>query len=270
MSSAVSRRYLVLASQRSGSTLLVESLAATGVAGRPAEFFQYLPETSLAPQPRQWFAGVDDPGVLALLDPLEPGEPWRETSDEWRARILAEGATPNGVWGGKLMWNQTSLLVRRATGLTRPPADASLAAAIEAVLGDTVFIRIVREDVVAQAVSFWRAVQTRVWRGRTPADRDARARYDATGIAHLVAELRRQQAGWDAWLAETGIDPIVVTLAELAENPAKQVDRVLDALGLPRADVRPDAPVLRRQGDGRSAEWIERYRADAEANGLPL
>ncbi|MCA4761934.1 hypothetical protein H8Z51_24615, partial [Mycobacterium avium subsp. hominissuis] len=38
--------YLVLASQRSGSTLLVESLRATGVAGEPQEFFQYLPSTS--------------------------------------------------------------------------------------------------------------------------------------------------------------------------------------------------------------------------------
>jgi arylsulfatase A-like enzyme len=47
--------YLVLASQRSGSTLLVESLRATGVAG---EFFQYLPTTSQSPQPRQWFEGV--------------------------------------------------------------------------------------------------------------------------------------------------------------------------------------------------------------------
>ena len=51
--------YLVCASQRSGSTLLVESLAATGVAGRPQEFFQYYPSSSLSPQPREWFAGVD-------------------------------------------------------------------------------------------------------------------------------------------------------------------------------------------------------------------
>ena len=36
--------YLVLASQRSGSTLLVESLRATGVAlASRREFFQYLP-----------------------------------------------------------------------------------------------------------------------------------------------------------------------------------------------------------------------------------
>ena len=61
--------YLVLASQRSGSTLLVESLRATGVAGEPQEFFQYLPTTSMSPQPRQWFADVEDESILRLLDP---------------------------------------------------------------------------------------------------------------------------------------------------------------------------------------------------------
>lgn len=48
--------YLVLASQRSGSTLLVESLRATGVAGEPQEFFQYLP-TREAGETDPWLRG---------------------------------------------------------------------------------------------------------------------------------------------------------------------------------------------------------------------
>ncbi len=66
------RSFLVCASQRSGSTLLVESLRATGVAGEPEEFFQYLPETSRSPQPRQWFEDVTDESVLGLLAPFHP------------------------------------------------------------------------------------------------------------------------------------------------------------------------------------------------------
>ncbi len=69
-----SSAYLVLASQRSGSTLLVESLRATGVAGEPGEFFQYLPTTSQSPQPRQWFEGVEDESILSLLDPARRGQ----------------------------------------------------------------------------------------------------------------------------------------------------------------------------------------------------
>ena len=79
--------YLVLASQRCGSTLLVESLRATGSAGEPQEFFQYLPTTGMAPQPRQWFADVEDETVLHLLDPLEPGTPDTASSIAWREHI---------------------------------------------------------------------------------------------------------------------------------------------------------------------------------------
>ena len=110
--------YLVLASQRSGSTLLVESLRATGVAGEPQEFFQYLPETSMSPQPREWFADVTDESVLRLLDPLVEGKPDLAPAEIWRDYVRTVGRTPNGVWGGKLMWTQTPLLLQRAEGLS--------------------------------------------------------------------------------------------------------------------------------------------------------
>src|ERR1700685_3353142 len=82
--------YLVLASQRSGSTLLVESLRATGVA---------------------------DESILRLLDPLDAGTPDLAPPEIWRDYIRTVGRTPNGVWGGKLMWNQTPLLLDRGRGL---------------------------------------------------------------------------------------------------------------------------------------------------------
>ena len=117
--------YLVLASQRSGSTLLVESLRATGVAGEPQEFFQYLPTTSQSPQPREWFAGVEDESILRLLDPLDEGKPDLAPAEIWRDYIRTVGRTPNGVWGGKLMWNQTPLLLHRAKDLPDRSGDGS-------------------------------------------------------------------------------------------------------------------------------------------------
>ena len=74
--SALPTAYLVLASQRSGSTLLVESLRSTGVAGEPQEFFQYLPTTSQSPQPRQWFEG----GLYENT--------YRKVDGVWRIHIL--------------------------------------------------------------------------------------------------------------------------------------------------------------------------------------
>lgn len=260
--------YLVLASQRSGSTLLVESLRATGVAGEPQEFFQYLPTTSQSPQPREWFAGVEDPSILRLLDPLDDGKPDLASADIWRDYIRTVGRTPNGVWGGKLMWNQTPLLLGRAEGLS-DRSGTGLYSAIRDVIGsDPVLVHVYRPDVVSQAVSFWRAVQTRVWRGRPDPVRDARAEYHAGAIAHVVAMLRAQEAGWRKWFSEENIEPIDVSYPVLWRNLTEVVGTVLQALGLdPR--LAPD-PVLERQADHRSDEWVERYRADAEKEGLPV
>ena len=257
--------YLVLASQRSGSTLLVESLRATGVAGEPQEFFQYLPETSMSPQPREWFAGVTDESILRLLDPIVEGTPDIAPSEIWRDYIRTVGRTPNGVWGGKLMWNQTPLLLQRANGLAERSGDGLLAAIRDVVGSDPVLVHVYRPDVVSQAVSFWRAVQTRVWRGRPDPVRDARAEYHADAIAHVVKMLRDQEEGWRKWFAEEGVSPVSPVLWR---NLTDVVGTVLEALGLdPRL---APSPVLERQADQRSDEWVERYREDAQREGLPL
>ena len=259
--------YLVLASQRSGSTLLVESLRATGIAGEPQEFFQYLPTTSQSPQPREWFADAGDESIMRLLDPLDEGKPDLATPEIWRDYIRTVGRTPNGVWGGKLMWNQTSLLMQRAEGLPDRSGTGLMSAIRDVVGSDPVLVHVYRPDVVSQAVSFWRAVQTRVWRGRPDPVRDARAEYHAGAIAHVVTMLRAQEDAWRAWFAEEQINPIDVSYPVLWRNLTEVVGTVLEALGLdPRL---APAPVLERQADQRSDDWVERYRRDAEREGLP-
>jgi LPS sulfotransferase NodH len=264
---APSTSYLVLASQRSGSTLLVESLRATGSAGEPQEFFQYLPTTGMAPQPREWFTGVDDETILALLDPLVPGTPDPSTAVAWREHIRSSGRTPNGIWGGKLMWNQTPLLQQRAAGLP-DRTGVGLRAAIRDVIGsEPVYVHVYRPDVVSQAVSFWRAVQTQVWRGHPDPARDSRAAYHAGAIAHIVGILRDQENGWRNWFAEEDINPIEVSYPVLWRNLTSIVGAVLEAVGQdPRL---APAPVLERQADQRSDAWADRYRSDVQKLGLP-
>lgn len=260
--------YLVLASQRSGSTLLVESLRATGVAGEPQEFFQYLPHTSMSPQPREWFADTEDPTILTLLDPLVEGTPDLAPAEIWRDYIRTVGRTPNGTWGGKLMWNQVPLLLQRAKNLPDRSGEGLLAAIRDIVGSDPVLVHVYRPDVVSQAVSFWRAVQTRVWRGRPDPVRDARAQYHAGAIAHVVKMLRAQDDGWRNWFVEEDVHPIEVPYPVLWRNLTQTVGTVLEALGEDPRLAPP--PVLERQADQRSDEWVERYRADAERDGLPL
>lgn len=255
------RAYLVLATQRSGSTLLVESLRATGKAGHPEEFFQYLPHSDLAPQPREWFAGVTDESILRLLDPLEPGTPQTETAQEWAARIRSVGATDNGVWGGKLMWNQTPLLTAHAAGLPNR-SGTDLRSAIADLLGpDVLYVHVYRDDIAAQAVSMWRAVQTRVWRGAADPEVDARAEYHAGGIAHLHRILAEQERSWRRWFAEADVSPIEIDYRQLASDTTAEVARVLEALDLDPGLAPP--PVLQRQANARSSDWIARYQRDS-------
>lgn len=260
--------YLVLATQRSGSTLLVESLRATGSAGEPQEFFQYLPSTGMAPQPREWFADVTDESILKLLDPLVPGTPDTSTAIAWREHIRSSGRTPNGVWGGKLMWNQTPLLLQRAAGLPDRSGDSLRAAIRDVIGGEPVFVHVYRPDVVSQAVSFWRAVQTQVWRGRADPERDSRAAYHADAIARVVQILRDQEAGWRGWFAEERIKPIDVSYPVLWRNLKSIVASVLEAVG--QDPGLAPAPVLERQADKRSDEWVDRYREEAAERGLPV
>lgn len=259
--------YLVCATQRSGSTLLVESLRATSVAGHPAEFFQYLPHSSLSPRPREWFEGVDDAAVLSLLPPLDPGRPDTRTSDQWAKEIAADGRTSNGVWGGKLMWNQVENVLDRASKLSNRSGRDLSSAIIDIIGVEPVFIHVRRPDVVPQAVSMWRAVQTEVWRGSTPVELDARAQYNADGIAHLAQILLGQEASWSKWFASESINPIDVEFSALTADPQAQTARILDALGLDPS-LAP-APPLKKQSNARSSDWVDRYRADAEKRGLP-
>jgi trehalose 2-sulfotransferase len=255
--------YLVIATPRSGSTLLCETLRATGIAGNPLEHFEVFRHSSQPRQPREYFAGVEDPEVLDLLSPLDPPRADPEPSGVWWGRIREQGTTPNGAWGGKLMFNHVDDLLLRARELPQVPGDADLDATLRALLGDDLrLVYVTRPDKVAQAVSLWKAVQTQTWRaGRgTPS---AQARYAFAGVDHLVAQLEEQDAGWRAWLAATGREAHAVAFDDLAADPAQAIAGVLRHLGLPVDDV--PAPATERQGDARSAEWADRFRREREA-----
>jgi LPS sulfotransferase NodH len=264
---SAAKSYLVLATQRSGSTLLVESLRATGVAGNPEEFFQFLPDTGMPPQPREWFAGVEDESILRLLDPLHPGAPETAMPTQWRDRIRSSGCTPNGVWGGKLMWNQTPLLTQRAAQLPDRTGPGLRAAICDVIGSEPVYIHVHRPDVVSQAVSFWRAAQTQAWQGHVDPERDSQACYHAGAIAHVVENLRCQENSWRAWLEQENIAHLDIAYPVLWRNLTDIVAAVLEALGQDPGLAPP--PILKRQADQRSDEWVERYRAEASQLGLP-
>ena len=165
------------------------------------------------------------------------------------------------------MWNQTPLLLQRAASLPDRSGDGLLSAIRDVVGSDPLLVHVYRPDVVSQAVSFWRAVQTRVWRGRPDPARDSRVEYHAAAIAHVVTLMREQEKSWRAWFDEENIEPIEISYPVLWRNLTTYVATILEALGQDPRLAPP--PVLERQADQRSDEWVDRYREDAEREGLP-
>ena len=241
--------YLVAATERSGSTLLCELLAGTGVAGRPEEYFECLSASGRVRQPREYFPPDPDPEILELLAPLQepvPAVPWEQRLAGARER----GTTPNGVFGAKMMWAYLGDFLAHGEP--------------EAQLGPLAWVHVERRDTLAQAISLWRAIQTAQWRAE---DRDAEVEpvFHAGAIAHLKERLEAHAAAWRAWFAERGIAPLEIVYEAFAADPEPTICAVLDHVGVPSDGVTvPEAP-MRRQADARSQEWVDRFRDEVPA-----
>lgn len=266
-----SLHYIVAATPRSGSTLLCELLKGSGVAGHPNEDFQALRSTSRSRQPRQYFEGIAAP-FLEKLAPTDPGTP--ETAEQFAEKLAASKAastTPNGVYGTKVMWGYfDDLSERLATlpGLEGASRNEALAKTFPALR----FVQIQRGDKVGQAISLWTAVQTLSWRDEGDGKHDGKFHsvepfYDFEAIDHLVDLQTSHEDAWTAWLDEQSAFPVFrVVYEELAEAPQERVREVVEWLGVPgghEADI--PAPKMRKQSNGRSKEWGDRYREERAA-----
>ncbi|MET0939026.1 MAG: Stf0 family sulfotransferase, partial [Gaiellaceae bacterium] len=130
----VSSSLIVCATPRTGSTMLANVLAATGSVGLALEHFN---QHSLPPEA-----------------PIRLGDFLVERTGKMHG---------TRVFGLKLIWYQLDLVLTRLKALRGADrlADGQL---IAAVFPEPHYLWITRDDVVAQAVSWWRAKITRVWR----------------------------------------------------------------------------------------------------------
>jgi LPS sulfotransferase NodH len=217
------RGYLICSSPRSGSTYLAELLASTGMLGVPREYFNALDRWGRPDKGRP-----EDPH--ALLD-----------------RVLTKGATPNGIYGLK----------------SHADHFAAVAAVIDPMrmLPNLKLVRIRRQDILAQAISWMRAQQT----GQFRADSHPKyaPRYDAPAIRRLIALLAEQAAAWDRILAASGCVPLEIEYERLVEDPQREVDRVARLMGVPSpVPIDPARVKLTVQRDELSAAWRHRFLAE--------
>jgi trehalose 2-sulfotransferase len=227
--------YFVCGIPRAGTWLLCGLLASSGVAGDPQEWFWRDTERDFR-------------------------ERWGVSTDaDYLARVLETGTTPNGVFGSKLMWGYHGdflARLRRLAGSERL-RDGAI---VERFFPAPRYVWIRRDDVVAQAVSWAKAIQSgywHVWDER----RDVELRLDLEQVDALVREVREHDLAWRRWFGANGVEPLVVRYEELAAEQQAVTRRVLDFLGVAAPPGTVFASPTRPTADAVDREWIARYSA---------
>lgn len=230
------RSYVICCVQRTGSWLLAHTLADTGYAGRPSDYFD---EAERAGHTREWGLPASDLGRYVQA-------------------VREQATTPNGVLGAKMMWND----FERLRSSVRPPsgADAGLAL-MGAMFPAAQYIWLRRVDKVRQGISWWRADVTGQYALRP--DQEARLPTpDVEQIVRLVRFAEQCEDGWRQWFASTGSQPCEVVYEDLAQDRLAAVNKVLGFLGLPLLGTGSLPPVrYRQQADSLTERYADLVRS---------
>jgi LPS sulfotransferase NodH len=267
--------YVVCATPRSGSTLLCELLKSTNVAGRPEEYFEATFDTGLPPHPGDYLAGLPPTGAGIRDDPSPPRAPEYSSLEgivsyrQHLTRSFRLGTTDNGVFATKLMWRHLPDLQALAAQLPEYHG-LDLHELLTRLLRDPRYVWMSRRDKPRQAVSLWRALQTRTWRIEHPRDEASRVRlqYSFEGIEHLVGSLTAEDKAWGEYFTAHAIEAIEVLYEDdLERDPTATVTRVLEQLGIPAPGGWRTPAVMDRQADGLNEEWVAAYHRDLAERG---
>lgn len=233
------KSYFICFTVRSGSTLLSQLLADTGIAGRPKEHFYH----NIAPDnPR----GDVIPDYRAYLE-----------------RVLTADTTANGVFGSKVGGGVLHDFARRLRAIDGCK-DLPLKAALDRFFPDLHYLHLTRRNKVRQAVSHWMAIQSGRW-SSLDAVNNPTPRYDFGAIDHLLQEIIMREAVWAEYFSQNGIQPYVITYEDFVEQPAATVRAILDHLKIERpADFRPPAPAYQRISSDLSEAWAQRFRCEKQ------
>ncbi|GAB5390271.1 MAG: Stf0 family sulphotransferase [Alphaproteobacteria bacterium] len=240
--------YFICATPRSGSTWFCSLLKSTGIAGKLESYFR---AQDLGRWAAEWGLEAGAAGDIDFIDYVTAAQ--------------AASRTPNGVSCSRIMWGTLDEMLT-ALRPHYPDHDGTDAELMQRAFGPTRYIRLIRQDLVSQAVSRFRAELSDVWhvegQGEAGAELDADS-YDHATIHRFVEEAEAHNRDWQIWLDANQITPHVVTYEGLLDSPSDEIANVLVWLGLdPQAAQGVSSP-NRRMADAVSADWVRRYNQDA-------
>lgn len=161
--------------------------------------------------------------------------------------VFKQATSENGVYGLKLFSQQFDVTCK-AQWIERLP--------------NLRFIHLVRMDLLGQAISLVKALQT----DQYFASQSIRAapRYDRKAIARQMARIAEGQARWRGYFARNGLQPLSLTYEQLVADPIAAVRAVAAHIGV-EEELTPDLARVNVavQRDDLSEEWRSRFIHDA-------
>jgi LPS sulfotransferase NodH len=206
---------------RTGGSLLAEALKATGRLGDPQEYF--------------------NPDAIVVA----PGESYPRDAPAQLAEIARRGVTPNGIYGLKLFCDQFDDLGGFDWASRLP---------------DLHFVHLERRDILGQAISWVRAMQSVQWNSTQP--QRGELRYDAAAIEAALGRFALHRARWAMFFARNAISPLNLVYEDMIAAMPQTVQAIGALVGID--DVPGAMPVpgqLEVQRDAISEEWRARFVA---------
>jgi len=258
----IRRSYLICAAPRTGSNLLANALRDSRLGGWPLEYFNV--------------QSMNDDNMLKQLGLLwEPGTRNRavDLPDlSSRLQLIRRAGTLHGIFGATLHWSDMDNLLDAISENTcrDTPRIGHAPDGLRSYFPDLVYIRLRRENRVAQAISHYIAIQTNAWSiprdGMSNAAREGvDVEFDFAAIKKLVDHAEEAETHWREFLAGSEDLTLSVTYEELAADFSATVSKVLAFIGTPLPPGAVPPPAFVRQADARSVEWELRYRELARA-----
>lgn len=224
------RRYLIMSSPRTGSTMLSDGLQQTGLAGVPLEY-------------------LNERALVALGDPLTFPRLF-----EYLDEVSARRTSANGVFGLKMHYHQFANLFLTKQGVNGPGRR------FLGLFSD--FILVSRRDRVSQAISYVIALDKEKWNTRDQAEaRSSGLEIDDDTVIRIVNEmsfLLRETRAWRRLVAAQGLRAMEVTYEDMVADFPAVFAGVLAFLGLPPVAVSPQTVKL---GGSRSAAARQQFLA---------
>lgn len=223
--------YILCTAPRCGGTLFGSLLYGSGIMGVPHEYFH--PEEAIPGLATRW-----------QLPPNADDKMYIEA-------IQKNRSTPNGAFGLKAHYSQMAPMIEKH-------AFKSFLRTVKC------FVHITRKDLIAQAVSYAIAHQSREWSSLHTIE--AKPSYDGNLISNALNDIMSQTLQWQRFFSVNGISPIQIIYEDFLENPNLTCQEICHAMNVTtHHDFSITKSPLKKQSTNLNIEWITRYKLENKA-----